>query len=54
MAFTPPNHDFINTVSKIKGMTLTEFTNYIIAQYREEHEEFCKKAKELLKAANML
>lgn len=54
IAFTTPNHDFIKTVSKIKGMTLTGFTNYLIEQYREEHEELYKKAKELLKTANML
>lgn len=54
IAFTSPNHDYIKTVSKIKGMSLTEYTNYIIEQHRLEHDELYKKAKELLKAANQL
>lgn len=51
MAFTPDNHDFIKTMAKIRGETMTEYTNRIIEQYREEHgEEYAK----ILEIRNML
>ena len=51
MAFTPDNHDFIKTMAKIRGETMTAYTNYIIKQYREEHSgdyEKVLKIRELL------
>lgn len=37
MAFTPENHDYIKTMATVTGQTMTEFLNYVIAQYREEY-----------------
>lgn len=48
MAFTPENHEFIKVMSKIKGKTMTEFTNLVIARYRIEHPEAFEKAKAII------
>lgn len=34
MAFTPSNHDYIKIMSKISGMTMTEFVNAVIEKDR--------------------
>lgn len=47
MAFTPDNHEFIAVMSKITGHTMTEFTNIIIEQYRNEHPEIYEQAKSI-------
>ena len=41
---------FIRMMSKATGMTMTKFTNAIIAAYRNEHPEFLQQAQALLKA----
>lgn len=48
MAFTPDNHQFIKVMAKITGKTMTEFTNYVVEQYRTEHPELYAKAKEII------
>lgn len=48
MAFTPENYSFINVMSRLKGETLTQFTNSIIEKYRLENEEVYLQAKELV------
>jgi len=48
MAFTPSNHEFIKVLSTITGQTMTEFTNQVIAQYREEHPEIFDQAKAII------
>lgn len=48
MAFTPENHQFIKVMSKISGMTMTQFCNLCIQRYRTEHPEVYDKAKEIL------
>ena len=45
MAFTSENYLFIKTVARLKGMNLTEFVNYIVEDYREQHAEAYEKAK---------
>ena len=50
MAFSPDNMTFIRMMSKATGMTMTKFTNAIIAAYRNEHPEFLQQAQALLKA----
>lgn len=47
MAFTPDNHDFIKTVARATGKTMTEFTNIVIERYRTEHPEIYEQAKAL-------
>lgn len=48
MAFTPDNHEFIKVMATISGRTMTEFTNYVIEQYRKEHPEVFEKAKAII------
>ena len=48
MAFTPENHQFIKTISRISGYTMTEFTNIVIERYRTEHPELYEKAKDII------
>ena len=45
MAFTPENHAFIKFAARYKGMTLTEFTNHMIEEYRAEHADAYNKAR---------
>lgn len=48
MAFTDSNHQFIKIMSRISGLTMTEFTNRVIEQYRQEHPEVYDKAKAII------
>lgn len=48
MAFTPANHQFIKVMARISGQTMTEFTNYVIEQYRTEHPELYGQAKAII------
>lgn len=48
MAFTPENHQYIAVMARIRGMTLTKYTNYIIEKYREEHPEIYDQAKAII------
>lgn len=48
MAFWSDNHDFIKTMAKASGKTMTEYTNLVIERYRKEHPEVYNRAKALL------
>ncbi len=48
MAFWSENHAFIKTMARISGKTMTEYTNLVIAKYREEHPEVYERAKALI------
>lgn len=48
MAFTPENHEFIKTMARISGKTMTEFANLCIQRYREEHPEIYGQAKQII------
>lgn len=48
MAFTPDNYQFIKVMSKIRGETLTEFTNHCIDEYRREHPKQYAQAQEII------
>lgn len=48
MAFTPSNLDFIRVMSKIKGLTMTQFVNEIINREREAQSDTYEKAKSLI------
>ncbi len=52
MAFTPDNHEFIKVMSKATGRTMTEFTNEVVAAYRNEHPEFMEQANSFLQFVN--
>lgn len=45
MAFTPANHDFIKTMARVSGKTMTEYANLVIEKYRQEHPEKYEQAK---------
>lgn len=47
MAFTPENHEFIRIMAGVTGHTMTEFVNFAIEKYREEHKELYKLAKQI-------
>lgn len=51
MAFTPENHEYIKTMSRIAGVSMTEYTNTVIERYRTEHPEIFEQAKALTEAA---
>lgn len=52
MAFTPDNHEFIKTMAKATGRSMTEFANDVITAYRKEHPEFMEKANSFLQFVN--
>ena len=47
MAFTPSNLDFIRTMSKLKGQTMTQFVNEIIDKERKAQDSLYKQVKAL-------
>lgn len=47
MAITPENHEFLASASKIMGMSITKYANYIIEKYRKEHAEAYEDIKNL-------
>lgn len=46
MAFAPELYDYVKTMSKVSGLTLTEFVNTVIKQYMDTHREQYDKALE--------
>lgn len=44
LAFTPSNYEFIQTMSRVRGESMTDFVNYLIADAREKHKEVYEKA----------
>lgn len=46
MAFAPELYDYIKTMSKVSGLTLTEFVNTVLNQYMNDHREQYDKALE--------
>ena len=48
MAFTPEVHRYITTMSRVRGESITDFTNHVFARSMEENAETYKKAQEFL------
>ncbi len=46
MAFTPELYEYVRTMSKVSGLTLTVFLNTVLKQYMDEHREQYEKAIE--------
>lgn len=44
MAFSPKAYEFITTMARVRGETITAFTNHIIEQAAEEHAEIFQQA----------
>lgn len=51
MAFTPQNRNFISIMAKASGLSMTQYTNAIIAAYQKEHPELLEKAEAFLQFA---
>lgn len=49
MAFTPTVHDYIRTMAKARGQTITQFTNHVFTKSMEENAELYSKAQEFIK-----
>lgn len=50
MAFTADNMDYIRTMSKLKGQTMTQFVNVLVAEEREKNGAAYDAAKKLLES----
>lgn len=48
MAFTPANHEFVKVMARVTGKSMTQFANYVIEQYRNEHPELFTQAKAII------
>lgn len=46
LAFTPELHEYIITMSRVRGENLTQFVNYVLRQHMEEHRDIYEKAIE--------
>jgi len=44
LAFTPSNYDFVQTMARVRGETMTDFVNYIMSEARERHADLYEKA----------
>ena len=53
MAFTPSNHQFIKIMSKINGMSMTEYTNLVVERYQEDHPDTYQLAIKLIEQENL-
>ena len=49
MAFTPTVHDYIRTMAKSRGQTITQFTNHVFTKSMEENAELYSRAQEFIK-----
>ena len=47
LAFAPEVYDYVKTMSKISGMTYTEFINKILRAHMEDHSEIYRQAVEI-------
>lgn len=46
LAFTPELHEYITTMSRARGETLTDFVNKVLREHMEEHRDIYEKAIE--------
>ena len=46
MAFSPEVHEYIKTMARVRGESITDFTNYIFTRSMEDNAEVYKRAKE--------
>lgn len=50
MAFAPEVHEYIRVMARVRGETITEFTNYIFTRSMEENAETYRKAREFMES----
>lgn len=46
MAFSPEVHTYIKTMARVRGESVTDFTNYVFKQSMKDNAELYEKAKE--------
>jgi len=46
LAFTPELHEYVTTMSRARGETLTDFVNKVIREHMEAHRDIYEKAIE--------
>lgn len=46
MAFTPDIYAYITTMARVRGETVTQFTNYVFSQSMKDNAELYEKAKQ--------
>lgn len=46
LAFTPEIHEYIVTMSRVRGENLTQFVNKVLAEHMEEHRDIYERAIE--------
>ena len=51
MAFQPENLDYLQTISRIEGVSMTDYVNRILQKDRITRADIVEKAKALLKEA---
>lgn len=39
MLFAPENHQFVKTMSKVRSISMSQFLDEIISEYKENHKE---------------
>ena len=50
MAFLPPVYEYLKTMSRVQGKTITDFANEVLAKSLEDNAELYAQAKEFLKS----
>lgn len=50
MAFTPEVHEYIKVMARVRGESITDFTNYIFTRSMEENAETYQRAKEFMES----
>lgn len=45
MAFTPEMYEYIKTMARVRGESITDFTNHILRQSMEDNAELYEQAK---------
>ena len=50
MAFTPEVHEYIKVMARVRGESITDFTNYIFTRSMEENAETYQKAREFMES----
>lgn len=46
LAFTPEMHEYITTMSRVRGENLTQFVNHVLQEHMEAHRDIYEKAIE--------
>lgn len=49
MAFTPEVHEYIKTMARVRGESVTDFTNFVFRQSMKENADLYEQAKQFQK-----